>query len=48
MSPATERSARNRSRDPALAARIRKTALLLALVAIGVFVGFIVWTGVRG
>jgi hypothetical protein len=46
MSPGTERGTRKRTHDPALAARIRRTVLLLALVAVGVYVGFILWTGV--
>jgi hypothetical protein len=44
MSPNTERYFRARNRDPELAARIRKTALLLTLAAVGVYVGFILWT----
>jgi hypothetical protein len=46
MSPNTERDSRRRNRDPAVAARIRKTVLLLALAAVGVYLGFILWTGV--
>jgi hypothetical protein len=47
MSPSTEPGRGNRNRDPALAARIRRTALVLALLAVGVYIGFIVWTGLR-
>jgi hypothetical protein len=47
MSPPTERGRKDSGRDPALAARIRRTALLLALLAVGVYIGFIVWTGLR-